>query len=135
MACLRGFEPLTICLEGRCSIQLSYRHFISFCYDLAQTPSWAHLSTHTIPFAYMGRHLCYLQLDIPRGHQSSHQSPWYTNQGSQHGYKALPPLPSVLLLVALVILASASGQSRVANAGGLLGLLDLLRIACSCCHY
>ena len=26
MACLRGFEPRTYCLEGSCSIQLSYRH-------------------------------------------------------------------------------------------------------------
>ncbi len=26
MACLRGLEPRTYCLEGSCSIQLSYRH-------------------------------------------------------------------------------------------------------------
>ena len=26
LACLRGFEPRTYCLEGSCSIQLSYRH-------------------------------------------------------------------------------------------------------------
>ena len=28
MACLRGLEPRTYCLEGSCSIQLSYRHII-----------------------------------------------------------------------------------------------------------
>ena len=28
MACLRGLEPRTYCLEGSCSIQLSYRHKI-----------------------------------------------------------------------------------------------------------
>ncbi len=26
MACLEGLEPPTYCLEGSCSIQLSYRH-------------------------------------------------------------------------------------------------------------
>ena len=26
MACLKGLEPPTLCLEGRCSIQLSYKH-------------------------------------------------------------------------------------------------------------
>ena len=26
MACLKGLEPPTHCLEGNCSIQLSYRH-------------------------------------------------------------------------------------------------------------
>jgi hypothetical protein len=27
-ACLAGLEPATLCLEGRCSIRLSYRHVI-----------------------------------------------------------------------------------------------------------
>ena len=26
MACLKGLEPPTLCLEGRCSIRLSYKH-------------------------------------------------------------------------------------------------------------
>ena len=28
VACLRGFEPRTYCLEGSCSIRLSYRHIL-----------------------------------------------------------------------------------------------------------
>ena len=28
LVCLQGFEPRTLALEGRCSIQLSYRHML-----------------------------------------------------------------------------------------------------------
>ena len=30
VVCLQGFEPRTLALEGRCSIQLSYRHIFFF---------------------------------------------------------------------------------------------------------
>ena len=41
MACLRGFEPRTYCLEGSCSIQLSYRHILERVMGIEPTqPAW-----------------------------------------------------------------------------------------------
>ncbi len=39
MACLRGFEPRTYCLEGSCSIQLSYRHILERVMGIEPTQS------------------------------------------------------------------------------------------------
>ncbi len=39
MACLQGFEPRTYCLEGSCSIQLSYRHKLERVMGIEPTQS------------------------------------------------------------------------------------------------
>ena len=39
MACLRGFEPRTYCLEGSCSIQLSYEPKMERMMRIELTPS------------------------------------------------------------------------------------------------
>ena len=39
LARLKGLEPLTLCLEGRCSIQLSYRRLFDWCAELLRSPA------------------------------------------------------------------------------------------------
>ena len=40
-SCLEGFEPPTHGLEGRCSIQLSYRHILKRVMGIEPTyPAW-----------------------------------------------------------------------------------------------
>jgi hypothetical protein len=38
MARLEGVEPPTLCFEGRCSIQLSYRRMVEVVYILKHLP-------------------------------------------------------------------------------------------------
>ena len=51
LVCLKGFEPLTLALEGRCSIQLSYRHIVlERVMGIGPTrPAW---KAGTLPLSY-----------------------------------------------------------------------------------
>ena len=40
MARLEGLEPPTLCFEGRCSIQLSYRRAVCFCNLITELSAW-----------------------------------------------------------------------------------------------
>src|ERR1700758_295275 len=40
LARLEGLEPPTLCFEGRCSIQLSYRRAVCFCNRITELAAW-----------------------------------------------------------------------------------------------
>ena len=56
MACLKGFEPLTHGLEGRCSIQLSYRHKMERVKGIEPSrPAW---KAGILPLNYTRINMC-----------------------------------------------------------------------------
>ena len=60
LACLRGFEPRTYCLEGSCSIRLSYRHILERVMGIEPTRSaW---KAEILPLNYT--RICFLMTDL-----------------------------------------------------------------------
>ena len=52
LVCLKGFEPLTPALEGRCSIQLSYRHICKMERVKGIEPSQSAWKAGALPLSY-----------------------------------------------------------------------------------